>query len=374
MSEPREIRNQKTKAKKERSNVGIRFTVWQKENLRALVEGFYDAQEVRIRLGNRLRQVNDASMKAWGVVESVRDELKVRAKLPVTLEVTAAIAKEFPALVVESRVAIEILVPDASIRDSIHALLMESNEPLRCEEAAERQFLKLILRRIEDHPLYQRWESQRGIGPISIGGMLAWLDPEKGPKPSSFWRYGGFHIVCSTCGEPLGSCLHHAPGMAPKRERGKKITWNPKVRVHYWKVARSLKMAGNDFYCGFYDTFKAEEQADNPPTPRPADECDGYALANDLTIGKVTLKAGETIKKKATEGEFTKEWNLIQTYGQPIMTVMSKGQIHNRALRRMIKIWVAHIHQTWREELGLPARAPYIIGRDGHCTFIAPPV
>lgn len=173
--------------------------------LRALVEGFYDAQEVRIRLNNRLRQVA-REMEQAGV----------------------------------------------PVDDSLY-------EPLKHEERAEQTLYRMIGAGIRDHPLERRWRGQKGIGPIAIGGMVAWLDPAEAPHASSFWRFMGLDVQCSVCHKPQGSCDHDATGMAPRRQRGVKTTWNPTARVHAWKVGRSLLMQANEHYRPIYDEFKAQE-------------------------------------------------------------------------------------------------------------------
>ena len=39
----------------------------------------------------------------------------------------------------------------------------------------------------------------------------------------------------------------------------------------------------------------------------------------------------------------------------------TKAHTHNASLRKMIKIWLAHLYLEWRELEGLPARAPYVV-------------
>jgi hypothetical protein len=48
----------------------------------------------------------------------------------------------------------------------------------------------------------------------------------------------------------------------------------------------------------------------------------------------------------------------------------TKGHRHNAAMRRMIKIFLAHLWMTWRELEGLTTEPPYIIGRNGHNSIV----
>lgn len=44
----------------------------------------------------------------------------------------------------------------------------------------------------------------------------------------------------------------------------------------------------------------------------------------------------------------------------------TKGHIDNAAKRKMIKMWLSHLWQVWREMEGLPVTEPYIMGTNGH--------
>jgi hypothetical protein len=51
---------------------------------------------------------------------------------------------------------------------------------------------------------------------------------------------------------------------------------------------------------------------------------------------------------------------------------ISEGHIHNMALRKMIKLFLACLWLTWREGLGLSITKPYAIEKLGHKSFIDP--
>ena len=42
------------------------------------------------------------------------------------------------------------------------------------------------------------------------------------------------------------------------------------------------------------------------------------------------------------------------------------GHIHNRAMRKVVKIFFAHLWQTWRRQQGLEATEPYAKQLLGH--------
>ena len=49
----------------------------------------------------------------------------------------------------------------------------------------------------------------------------------------------------------------------------------------------------------------------------------------------------------------------------------SDGHKHQAALRRMLKVWLAHLWERWRKMEGLSTRPPYIL-EHGHTTYMEP--
>lgn len=50
----------------------------------------------------------------------------------------------------------------------------------------------------------------------------------------------------------------------------------------------------------------------------------------------------------------------------------TKLHIHFASMRKMIKIFLSHLWQVWREMEGLPTSMPYIIGKENHTHYIKP--
>lgn len=50
----------------------------------------------------------------------------------------------------------------------------------------------------------------------------------------------------------------------------------------------------------------------------------------------------------------------------------TKLHIHNASMRKMIKVFLSHLWQVWREMEGLEVSLPYILGKDGHSHYISP--
>jgi hypothetical protein len=50
----------------------------------------------------------------------------------------------------------------------------------------------------------------------------------------------------------------------------------------------------------------------------------------------------------------------------------TKLHIHFAAMRKMIKVFLSHLWQVWRDLEGLPTSPPYIIGKENHTHYLPP--
>ena len=73
----------------------------------------------------------------------------------------------------------------------------------------ERDLLRVLTERIARHPAWPWLERVHGLGPSLAARLLARLDIERAPTPSSFWSYCGLATVaaqlyrCDECGYEL---------------------------------------------------------------------------------------------------------------------------------------------------------------------------
>lgn len=112
------------------------------------------------------------------------------------------------------------------------------------------------------------------------------------------------------------SALWKYSGLAPdqtRKVRGKKLNYNVKLKTHLWKIGRQLLMARSK-YSEYYNKWKQEE-----------------------------LKKGIT-----------------------------KLHAHNRAMRKMIKLFLSHYWEKEREIIGLPSGKAYVIDILKHTDYIPP--
>jgi len=159
---------------------------------------------------------------------------------------------------------------------------------------------------VKNEELWKQYLSKiNGIGPILAAGLIGYIeDIERFETVSKLWAYAGLHVV---------------GGKAPRRRRGQKINWNPKLRVLCWKIGESfVKMRGGGGYRDLYE--KHREQ---------------YETREDL-------------KKEP------------------------KGRRYAMAKRKTVKLFLSHLWEVWRRLEGLPIRRTYVEEKLGHKDIIEP--
>jgi hypothetical protein len=180
-------------------------------------------------------------------------------------------------------------------------------------KAEERKLQGMMEQELEEIPVWQWLRTIKGMGPAMAAGLIAWIDDiGKAPHVSSLWRYAGLHVE---------------DGRAPRRKRGEKADWNPRLRTHMWKITKQILMAKDPFYYGWYKEFKERE----------VEKCKKNGI-RIVPASKLPTKGG---KKYEPPG------------------VISQGHVENRARRKVAKLLLAHLWHVWREMEGLPTEPAY---------------
>lgn len=262
---------------------------------------------------------------------------------------------------------------EASYDDHISSLL-------HMEEDMKAQ-IKVQLRK--EYPVHHWIISQKGLSHDLAGQLIGTIiDIEKFSNISKLWAYFGLAVVevCQTCKkryyppmERTAKILHIAQRLmdayeaktvkdgqtgfdakakamvctcekpvirrtTQKAKEGVLSDWNPRAKSLAYKVGTQFIKQG-DFYRKLYDQFKAE-----------------YEQRPDLKA-EVESKKG-----KRTKGE---NGSVVETSGT--------SHIHRMAMRRVEKVFLAHLWLVWRGFEGLPMSKPFVIDQMKHADFIEPP-
>jgi hypothetical protein len=183
-----------------------------------------------------------------------------------------------------------------------------------------------------------RWlQAQYGIGPILSAGLLVGFDIRRAPTVGHFWSFAGLNPEAVWA-------------------KGQKRPWNARLKsLCLFRLGETLvKFSGKDecFYGRLYAAKKAEIAA--------ANEAGGY-----------TAYAGRRLEEK-NFGKATAARAALEKGRLP------DGQVHNRARRWAIKLFLAHLHEIEHWDFyGTPPPRPYVMEhRDlgDHRHLLRPPL
>lgn len=182
------------------------------------------------------------------------------------------------------------------------------------------------------HPMGEWMRSVKGIGPVIAAGMLAHIDIRKAPTVGHIWRFAGL--------DP-----------SVKWEKKTKRPWNAQLKVLCWKASESfVKVSGTDdaYYGHVYKARKAYEIERNE-------------RGDNAEIAKAKLLE----KKYGADTEARKHLEAGR---------LPPAQIHRRAARYAVKLFLSHLHHVWYEKtFGSPPPLPYPIAFGNHAHMIMPP-
>lgn len=189
-------------------------------------------------------------------------------------------------------------------------------ELLDLEASEEFARKKMIYCGSQVGPIWNWVTSIKGLGAGTLAAQLLALidDISIPPYPSSLCRFAGFSVT--------------PDGKAEKCQRGVKSPYNRKLKGVCWNVADQFIRHYTPIYREIYDDEKERQRLLHPEKIK----VDGKWRYND-------------------------------------------GHLHNRAWRKMVKMFLGHLWLQWRTFEGLPITEPYIFREgSGHSQYVAPPV
>ena len=230
---------------------------------------------------------------------------------------------------VEASLVIEKLRVASLVRQSHLALQgrtdPETDELLRRVDDLEHYVDGRVASLIGGHPAYSWFSLVKGVGKENIGKVVAQIDIERATTISAVWKFAGYAPV---------------DGKAEKRVKGGgTLEYNSQLRSMCWRLGGSLLRAKGKFY-DYY--LREKEKSVQKYAGR------GKAIVPASALPKVNGKK------------------------QEIDSVISEGHVHNQALRKMIKLFLACLWLEWRKALDLPVTNPYPIDVLGHTSMIKP--
>lgn len=214
----------------------------------------------------------------------------------------------------------DLFLQENKITKEEHDHLKKCLDIMEDAKKIEGKYKRMMAKFIEDEIVYNEFLSKvRGMGPVlSTNIVKEFGDCSQYETVSKLWAHTGNHVV---------------NGKAPKKQKGVTLNFSPNLRMLTWKISDSLMKSNKGYYRGIYDTEKEKH------------------LNREYEVGFLEEKFGKPYK--------TEDINI------------SKGHAHNRALRKMRKLFLSHYWEASRELAGLSTVKTYVEGVLNHDHIIS---
>ena len=183
-----------------------------------------------------------------------------------------------------------------------------------------------------DHPVGAWMRTIHGIGPVTSAGLLAHLDINRSPTAGGFWKYAGISGV-------------------EVWRKGEKRPWNAELKKLCYLIGESfVKVSGKeDAYYG--QLYKKRKELE--------------------TFKNKNFEYAEQAKSQLTSKNY-RDGTVTKDYLEKGM--LSPAQIHARARRYAVKIFLSHLHEVmYKVTLGKKPPAPFAIAILGHAHVLEVP-
>lgn len=211
------------------------------------------------------------------------------------------------------------LLNEGGIKSEEYDYIMKCWDIMKESKKLEKRFQDAMEDFISTEPVYNEFLYKiRGIGDILSANLIKEFgDCSKYDTISKLWAHSGNSVI---------------DGVAPKLRKGENLSFSPRLRTLTWKLSDSLMKQNKGVYRNIYDTEKKKQ------------------LNKEHEIGALFDKYGKPYKKTDTH--------------------LSLGHAHNRALRKMRKVFLDHYWCASRELNGLPTEKNYVEGVLNHTHII----
>jgi hypothetical protein len=210
------------------------------EQIRYLIESYYDIQKLRIGTFNRIVAYVKSNPEKFSHIkfETRESDASQAVSEPRFKDASRYVSGlRYKNAFKPSDIARLIVSGDIETPSEVETLVWYHNALLETEKS----LAKKLDAWSRDHPLRVQFLSRvQGIGGVLSSGIIAWLSPiSRFPNISKLWKYCGL-----------------APGQ--RRRRGEKINYNPKLKSFMWKVATSFEKQKPEksYYRRIYDEKK----------------------------------------------------------------------------------------------------------------------
>ena len=236
---------------------------------------------------------------------------------------------------------------------------------------------------IKQHPAYPWFSKVRGIGPENIAKCLGpiRIKPEQGYRKNGTGKLELVDLPYATTISAVWSFSGlglDQDGKAMKPKEGEVLHYNKELRSLWWRLGSSILKAGLRQKCSICGSLVGQANIES----HKRKHAKGNRVILFTTVGTSKF-ARYYLKQKDREIAqcLNRGWKIVPATKLPKDKdgkkyepdgMISEGHVHNRALRKMIKLFQACLFLVWREAEGLPPTKPYAIDILGHDSMIDP--
>lgn len=208
----------------------------------------------------------------------------------------------------------------------------------------EKGLVKEAKQYLKHHPVWPWLKNVKGLGPALAAQLLGYInDIGRFDTVSRLWRYSGLGVT---------------DGKADCMRKGQKARYNPKIKALMYNIGTSFLKTKSPYSRIYYEAKTKYQHA-----------------RQDQRIQAVTGDNLDIIREKRHD---EKEWpkylaaTIKLAKEKEMPEPWTDNRVHLAALRKMEKIFLAHLWQKWREFEGLPTRKEYVFEYMGHTTRYEP--
>ena len=259
-------------------------------------------------------------------------------------------------------------------------------------QQAEDTLEKVLTYYVEGQELGRWLNSILGIGPLISAGLLAYIDIDKAPYVGHIWRYAGLDPTHEWLGKEKSAKLvkEMVSGSKPTREEVINIAVKLNRKAdNLWNSAQDKKK-GVETGKGVTTNSLIMALAKRPYNADLKTLC--YKISDQLCIRQVNnpknYYAPMFLEYKAKQHKQNDEGRFAEIAERKIGTVgkstkagqayaqgrLSDGEIQMRSRRWLVKLFLSHYHHVAYEvQYGETPPKPYVIEHLGHAHYMAPP-
>jgi len=302
---------------------------------RIIAGAYYDFQAIRTASMNRVRDL--IRKKAEGIPFDEVEEEKEE--------------KTFDKRYADAQLPERLLEIQDQLTQKEYDYLKKTLEAAREISKMEQRYERMMPMFVEGEPVYQRFLKEIiGIGPVLSANLIKEFGHcEQYEHSSSLWKHCGLDVQ---------------NGASPRRRKGEKLYYDPKLKTLAWKIAASFRQMKTPVYRDMYDAEKEEQ--------RRRMEHSVCRFCGKRTDGHYRKpKSNEYYCTEDMDQQvFLKDFDIVDTVPLNATPPWSGLHIEYRALRKAVKLFLEHYWVASRKVTGQPTESPWIIEHGKHSDYI----